>query len=222
MGAQGSAGGWRIGINHRRRQAGWPKEISMKRTAGWLLSLVMTASCCGGNAAAAIEAVVAHPVFSTIYSCTEHAYGELKGLGDELGLDCHIEKLVETNGRRWLRAYRTDGLKNGDWYGWGADVLAPCTGQVEQIRVNEITNEPGIMGKPPASWIAFNCGNDLHFLLAHIAAPVVKLGEHVDAGQKVAQVGNNGMSRQPHIHIGAWRGKTALQIRFDQAKIAIE
>lgn len=194
----------------------------MKSIAAGLLGAVVVAVCSAGDAVPSIEAVVAHPVFSTTYSCTEHAYGQLKGLGDELGTDCFIEQLVERNGRTWLRGYRTNGLKNEDWYGWGAEVLAPCTGTVEQIRENPITNEPGIMGKPPASWIAFNCGDDLHFLLAHIASPRVKVGDHVDAGQKIAQVGNNGMSRQPHIHIAAWRGKTALQIRFDQVKIAIE
>jgi hypothetical protein len=194
----------------------------MKRIAGGLSGAVIAAVCCAGDAVPSIEAVVAHPVFSKPYSCSEHAYGELQGLGDELGTDCYVEQMVERSGRSWLRAYRTDGLKNEDWFGWGADVLAPCTGKVEQIRENSITNEPGIMGKPPASWIVFNCGADLHFLLAHIASPEVKVGDHVDAGQKVARVGNNGMSRQPHIHIAAWRAKTALQIRFDQMKIAIE
>ena len=53
------------------------------------------------------------------------------------------------------------------------------------------------------------------------AADTYKADVLID-GEKVAQVGNNGMSRQPHIHIAAWRGKTALQIRFDQVKIAIE
>jgi len=186
------------------------------------LAAVAAATTCVADAAPSIEAVVAHPIFSTIYSCTEHALGELQGLGDELGSDCHVERIVEQNGRKWLRAYRTDGLKNEDWFGWGADVLAPCTGKVDEIRENQVTNEPGVMGKPPASWIAVTCGEDLHFLLAHIAAPLVKVGDHVEAGQTIAQVGNNGMSRQPHIHIAAWRGKTALQIRFDQAKIAIE
>jgi hypothetical protein len=194
----------------------------MRRILGGLFGAVVTAACCAGDAAPSIEAVVAHPVFSTTYACTEHAYGELKGLGDELGTDCHVEQLVERNGRSWLRAYRTDGMKNEDWFGWGADVLAPCTGKVEQIRENTVTNEPGVMGKPPAAWITLDCGGDLHFLLAHTAVPLVKMGDPVAAGQKIAQVGNNGMSRQPHIHIAAWRGKTALQIRFDQVNIAIE
>lgn len=33
---------------------------------------------------------------------------------------------------------------------------------------------------------------------------------------------DNGYSRQPHIHIGAWRDEVALQIRFDQKKMRSE
>ena len=55
------------------------------------------------------------------------------------------------------------------------------------------------------------------FLLAHVAALRVKVGDNVTSGQAIARVGNNGYSRQPHIHIGAWKGNEAVQIRFDQA-----
>jgi hypothetical protein len=192
----------------------------MWKSGGAVLALVLAAAAAADDPAPRIDAVLAHPVFSLIYACSEHAYGTLHGLGDELGTDCYVEDLVERNGRSWMRPYRTDGLKNEDWFGWGADVLAPCTGQVENIRENKITNEPGFMGKPPASSIRIDCGADLHFLVGHIAAPRVKAGDHVAAGQVIAQVGNNGMSRHPHIHVAAWRGKTALQIRWDQVHIA--
>ena len=194
----------------------------MKRTAAGMLAIAGAAACYAGEPTSTIDAVVAHPVFSKIYSCTEHAYGQLKGLGDELGTDCVVEDFVEDHGRLWLREYKTDGMKNEDWFGWKADVLSPCAGQVADIRENKAVNQPGILGKPPASWIEIGCEDGVHFMLAHIASPHVKVGDHVDAGQKIAQVGNNGMSRHPHIHVGAWRGQTALQIRFDQTKIVIE
>ena len=165
------------------------------------------------------DAVVAHPIFATTYSCTEHSAGELQGLGDELGTDCFIESLVEKNGRTWLRAYRTNGVKNQDWFGWSADVLAPCSGTVKDVQENKITNKPGILGKPPASMIQLNCASGVSFILAHIAAPTVTSGSSVEAGQRIAKVGNNGMSRQPHIHLGAWKDNVPLQIRFDQTKI---
>jgi hypothetical protein len=192
----------------------------MKVFSAGLLGLVAFASAHAADPK--IEAVIAHPMFSTIFTCSEHAYGELHGLGDELGSDCVVEKFVEDHGRTWLRSYKSDGRKNEDWYGWNADVLAPCAGKVVDIRENKVTNQPGIMGKPPAAWIHVGCEDGVHFMLAHIASPIVKVGDRVEAGQKMAQVGNNGMARHPHIHIGAWRDQTPLQIRFDQTKIVIE
>jgi murein DD-endopeptidase MepM/ murein hydrolase activator NlpD len=55
----------------------------------------------------------------------------------------------------------------------------------------------------------------VHFVLAHIDAPQIQVGDQVSAGQVIARVGNNGYSRHPHTHVGAWKGQTALQVRFD-------
>jgi murein DD-endopeptidase MepM/ murein hydrolase activator NlpD len=41
---------------------------------------------------------------------------------------------------------------------------------------------------------------------ANVRQPVVEKGETVEAGEVVAKVGNNGNSRAPHIHVGAWKG----------------
>jgi murein DD-endopeptidase MepM/ murein hydrolase activator NlpD len=59
-------------------------------------------------------------------------------------------------------------------------------------------------------------------VLAHVANIRVKLGDRVTAGQVIANVGNNGMARNPHIHIGAWRESNAepLQIRWDLQAVA--
>ena len=50
----------------------------------------------------------------------------------------------------------------------------------------------------------------------------VKEGDTVKAGDIVAKVGNNGFSRNPHIHVGAWKGNTPLQIRFDLKTMGIQ
>ena len=52
-------------------------------------------------------------------------------------------------------------------------------------------------------------------LYAHVADVTVAAGDRVSAGQPVARLGNNGISRLPHIHIDAYRGATALQVRWD-------
>jgi len=54
------------------------------------------------------------------------------------------------------------------------------------------------------------------FMVVHIDEPRVRVGEAVTEGQVLAQVGNNGLSNYPHIHIGAFKGSEPLQIRFNQ------
>lgn len=50
---------------------------------------------------------------------------------------------------------------------------------------------------------------------AHVTAVKVKPGDVVSVGQVVASVGNDGMSRSPHVHVGAYRGDLPLQVRWD-------
>ena len=77
------------------------------------------------------------------------------------------------------------------------------------------------MGASPAGFIIVKRADDVHFMLAHVRSISVKEGSHIKQGQAVAQVGNNGYSRHPHIHIGAWKGEKPMQIRFDQTKMRL-
>ena len=165
-----------------------------------------------------IDLVLAHPLFRLAYSCSEHATDQLPYLGDNLGTDCTILQMVEQDGRAWFGYHVNDGLRNEDWFSWGEDVLAPCDCEVSQIIINPDTNQPGVLGKPPASYVVLKQSDGIHFLIAHIRNPVVSIGDTVSSGQKIAIVGNNGFSRNPHIHMGAWIGESPLQIRFDLAK----
>lgn len=114
-----------------------------------------------------------------------------------------------------MRKYKNDGLHNEDWYGWGADVLAPFDGIVESIHINPVTNAPGDFQHARASSIRFLGHDDVRVCFAHIMDLIVQEGDSVKAGDIVAKVGNNGYSRHPHIHVGAWKGTSPLQIRFD-------
>jgi len=164
-----------------------------------------------------IAAVLAHPIFGELYSCTEHPQGSLRDLGDALGTDCFIQRLVTVEGRTWMRAHANDGRDNADWYGWGKDVLSPCSCRVVKINVNPVVNQPGVMGPPPPTFVMLERDDEVFFLLAHLGDLRVKVGDRVQSGEAIGRVGNNGQSRQPHIHIGAWRAGEPLQIRFDQA-----
>lgn len=160
--------------------------------------------------------VLAHPPFATFYSCAEHAAGQLPELGDALGTDCFVQKLIEVGGRTWIRAYDGDGRKNEDWFGWNQSVLSPCECVVSKVQDNPLTNEPGVLGKPPAAFVLLTRSDGVQFAVAHIQAVTVREGQKLTYGQPFAKVGNNGYSRQPHIHIGASKGELPLQIRFDQ------
>lgn len=167
----------------------------------------------------AIEQVELSPLYRTAFLCSEHYEGQIDYAGDALGTDCLVTGGVD--GRSgFSRLYRTDGRANADWYGWGADVLAPFDGIVEGVYANPNVNEPGTMGRPPAGMIRFRRDDGTLVVYGHVADIAVQAGDRVRAGQPVARVGNNGMSRSPHIHVGAYRGDLPLQIRWDLRAMA--
>jgi len=163
---------------------------------------------------ASIGEVTLAPLFHDVFMCSEHPLGQLHGTGDAVGTDCMIVGGVE-GAQGYERPFRTDGRSNADWYGWRAEVHAPFDGVVTAVLINPGINTPGTMGKPPASGIVFQRADGTDVIYGHIMDPRVKVGDRVVAGQVVAIDGNNGMARNPHIHVGAWRGKQALQIRWD-------
>jgi murein DD-endopeptidase MepM/ murein hydrolase activator NlpD len=162
-----------------------------------------------------IEQIELSPLYRSSFTCTEHFEGQLDYAGDALGTDCLIIGGIDEEGNGFSRVYRTDGRTNADWYGWGADVLAPFDGAVEAVLPNKTVNEPGTLGKPPAGMIRFQRADGTLVVYGHVADVLVKPGDEVKAGQVVAKVGNNGFSRSPHIHVGAYRGDVPLQIRWD-------
>lgn len=163
-----------------------------------------------------IETVTLHRLHAEYYSCGEHVDGELEYLGDALGTDCVIQAGLQDGVEGgFVRAFRTDGAANEDWYGWTVEVLAPFDGVVVTTRLNPVVNQPGQLGRPPASFIVFERSDGLRVLYAHVQDMQVAQGATVRAGQVVARVGNNGYGRSPHIHIGAWKGETPYQIRWE-------
>ena len=163
------------------------------------------------------DAIVIHPIFSEpFYNCGEHAGSLNFQVGDALGKDCFIMAFDPEIKPLWLRAHSGDGTKNEHWYGWRKDVLSPCDCVIKAMHHNEKTNTPGEMIPGRASSIVFERPDGVMVLLAHVRETTIKVGQQVQAGEVVARVGNNGYSRHPHIHIGAWREDEPLQIRFNQ------
>ncbi|MBQ4829996.1 M23 family metallopeptidase [Alteromonas sp. CI.11.F.A3] len=163
-----------------------------------------------------------HAIHKETFACTEHWDGQFKYAGDALGTDCVIGGWYEDDKRLFQRSFINSGFENEDWFGFKKNVLAPCDCTVTKIHLNPITNQPGVMTPGRASSITFKTKDGLSVILAHIREIDVKEGEIVKRGTVVAKVGNNGYSRNPHIHIGAWdkEGKP-IQIQFDQSTLAL-
>lgn len=174
------------------------------------ITVLVMATCCAN--ALDIEAVLAHPPVDSFFACSEHFATQFDHLGDALGTDCIPQRLVEEDGKTWSRAYRGAGLSNEDWYGWDMELLSPCTCEVVEVYKNDTQNVPGIMGTGRAASITLRDSNGVHFKLAHVRNVKVEVGDHVQAGQRIAMFGNNGYSRVPHVHVAAWKGEQPLQI----------
>lgn len=76
-------------------------------------------------------------------------------------------------------------------------------------------NQPGQVSNDPPGSIVFRCDDGTRVLYGHLTHLSFTEDERVTAGDVLGRVGNNGYSRFPHLHIGAWRGESPLQIRFD-------
>ena len=185
-----------------------------------MLSLALLALIQSAQPAPSTASVELSPLYRAPFACIEHPEGQVLTLGDALGSDCMVTGGFEPGGRGYSSFFRTDGRSNEDWYGWGADVLAPFDGVVERVVANAVDNTPGTLGQPPAAMILFRRADGTNVLYAHVADVTVAAGDAVRAGQVVAKVGNNGISRLPHIHVGAYRGATPLQVRWDLRTMA--
>ena len=165
------------------------------------------------------ERIELYPIFNRAAVYNDHYEGELPYPGDALGRDCMIVSFLPGN-PDFLRLYKGDGSKNEDWFSWNAEVFAPISGKIRSVYINDVTNEPGHMNPSRASSILIESKDETMVVLAHIQNPKVSEGECVKEGQLLAYVGNNGFARNPHIHIGAWRGEKPLMIGFDARKVA--
>jgi hypothetical protein len=99
-----------------------------------------------------------------------------------------------------------------DYAIYGTDVVAPCSGEV--IRTEN--SLPDRTPLHPDSRRQGSGGNHVvlfcqgySVLIAHLqpGSVAVAVGAHVEAGHLLGQVGNSGNSIEPHLHIGAVRGR---------------
>lgn len=162
------------------------------------------------------QSVLIHPPIDTEQGhlvTTEHTYKPELRPGDQLARDFMLAKL-STDGIS--RTHINHGKTNKDWYGWRAPVLAPMDATVTRVEDPDTVNTPGTMNRQAQPGLIFFQNDDsVTVIYAHAREIKVEEGQQVKAGEKVGRVGNNGNSRNPHIHVGAWKKDTPLQIQVD-------
>ena len=147
-------------------------------------------------------------------SIREHTYRPVLRVGDQLASDFTLQRVGEDGiPRRYQPG--TDGTENEDWYGWRAPVQAPFDATVTRVQAPDTTNAPGTMNRNAQPGLLFFEDGDVTVVYGHVRELRVDEGETVRAGEVVARVGNNANSRAPHVHVGAWRNDTPLQIQVD-------
>ena len=96
------------------------------------------------------------------------------------------------------------GLKNEDYFAWNQPVLAPADGVVRVADDGVVDNIPNraVAGNLYGNLIVIDHGTDEFTLLGHLkqGSLLVRPGDRVTAGQRLARVGNSGMSTEPHLH----------------------
>ena len=160
------------------------------------------------------QTVLIHPVIDDDHIVSsEHEYNSNLRLGDQIARDFSIVKISDYG---ILRRFEGDGKANEDWYGWRKDVLAPISGKITRVTHPDTTNQPGTMNRDAQPGLVFFKRPDSTTVIyAHVREISVEEGDRVTAGEVIGKVGNNGNSRSPHIHVGAWRKDTPLQIQVD-------
>ena len=105
-------------------------------------------------------------------------------------------------------AYRTDGRKPEDWFGYGAEILAVAPGTVVEVvrDLPDVTpgkNPEGLtLAQIAGNRVIIDMGAGRYAMYAHLAPGSVQLhvGDRVRRGQKLGLLGNTGNSSGPHLH----------------------
>lgn len=103
---------------------------------------------------------------------------------------------------------------NEGYYGYGQLLLAPAAGEVIRVVDGVPDNEPGVRGDGGGNGVVIDHGFGEVSSLWHArpGSVRVKVGDQVEAGQVIAEVGNSGRSTGAHIHLHLTRGDGELAL----------
>ncbi len=86
--------------------------------------------------------------------------------------------------------------------GFGWPLLAPADGEVVEVTDTNPDSPPGTNSDYP-NHLVIDIGGGRYVALGHLkqGSVTVVVGDTVRAGQRIAAVGNNGHSNEPHLHL---------------------
>lgn len=89
-----------------------------------------------------------------------------------------------------------------DYAGFGWPVMAPADGRIVEVSDGYADTPPGTNGDQ-ANHLVIDIGGGLFVSMAHLkqGSVTVRVGDVVRRGQRIAAVGNNGHSNEPHLHM---------------------
>jgi murein DD-endopeptidase MepM/ murein hydrolase activator NlpD len=100
--------------------------------------------------------------------------------------------------------YRTNGKHNEDYYSFGQEVLAPADGEVIEVVTGMRDNKPKELNSfnVIGNYIMIKHDEVTFSVLGHLKqdSTVVRIGQRVKAGDKIAECGNSGNTTDPHLH----------------------
>lgn len=115
------------------------------------------------------------------------------------------------------------GLKNEDYYAWNQPVVAPADGVIVVATDGVTDNLPNraAAGNLYGNVLVIDHGTEEFTLLGHLrqGSLLVKVGDRVTQGQRLARVGNSGMSTEPHLHFqlmdtADWKSAQGLPLQL--------
>lgn len=100
--------------------------------------------------------------------------------------------------------FKTDGSSNADYYSFGLDILAPADGEVIEVVSGLRDNKPKELNSFNyiGNYIMIKHDGTTFSVLGHLrqGSMIVKVGQKVNAGDKIAECGNSGYTTDPHLH----------------------
>ncbi len=143
---------------------------------------------------------------------------------EELLMSEQLQKQIHPGGRPvetgWMSSgygYRADPLSGKRAFHFGADFAGPSGSPVLAVASGVVTNSRYREGM--GNMVGINHGGGYVTRYAHNKKNLVKVGDTVKKGQKIAIMGNSGRSTGPHVHFEVLHdGKPVNPLKYVRSK----